>query len=363
MKASKQPTSKTKGKATGDTAKILQRWDNLTKPKGSLGRLEAIVTHLGKWQQTANPKAERVAVLLFAGNHGIAPKTSAFPPEVTLEMVKNFANKGAVINQLARVAGAKVKVSLLENGKPTGDFTTTSAMTKSQCLKAFRAGFESVSPRHHLICLGEMGIGNSASAAALAAALTNQPARLWVGKGTGVSGAKYRQKLAVVAAGVSRHRSATTKPMELLQRLGGFEIAAIAGAITAARHHRIPVILDGFITSVAALVVAKASPIPEANPSPKVRQSPSPEDSPEGNNPLAHCLAGHLSAEKAHKRLLTHLAIGKPILDLEMRLGEGSGAVVATLVVKAALEVYNRTHTFSEAAVQSEKQRKQKQHK
>jgi len=308
---------------------IAERWNSLTKPMGSLGEMENIVAHLGRWQQTARPKADNIHILLFAGNHGIAKETSMFPPEVTIEMVKNFNNQGAVINQLAQFAEAKIRVELMENGNPTNDFTQAPAMTESQCLAAFNKGFESVSETHHLVCLGEMGIGNTASAAALAAALTDQDAANWTGKGSGVSGQKYQRKLAVVQAGLNK-QCTTKEPLELLCRLGGFEIAALVGVIVAARIKKIPIMLDGFITTVAALLVAKVGK----------------------ESSLAHCLSGHCSAEQAHKKMLAILGI-KPILELGMRLGEGSGAVTAALIVKAALKVYNQTSTFEEAAVKN----------
>lgn len=323
--------------ATDYRPQILARLAELTKPPGSLGKLEELVVWLGSHQQTAHPSADKLGVLIFVGNHGTASRTSIFPPEVTMQMVDNFNNGGAVINQLARAVGAKIEVKLMNHGKSTADFTKTAAMDEGECVAAIQGGFAAVenSP-HELICLGEMGIGNTAAAVALAAALFGGDGGQWVGNGAGTTPPSLAKKTATIDAALARHRTAELSPLEALRRLGGFEIAALVGAIIAAARKRKVIILDGITVTAAAAVVARLN---------NGLGSSGLESS-----GLEHCLAGHCSAERSHRRLLNIL--GKPpLLDLKMRLGEGSGALLAAAIVKSAVEVYNCTSTFAEARV------------
>lgn len=298
----------------------------LTKPPGALGRLEDLAIWYAGWRGDAQPQITAPQVIVFAGNHGVcAQGVSAFPPEVTVQMVANFEHGGAAINQLSKAFGAKMDVYPLSLETPTADFTTAPAMTEDEFIVALQTGWNAVDPDADLLVTGEMGIGNTTSAAAVATAVLGGEAADWTGRGTGVDDAGLARKTDVVARGLALH--ATTDPLEALRCLGGRELAAMAGAIAAARHHRIPVILDGFICSAAAAALHKAV-----------------------DGALDHAVAGHLSAEGAHQRLLD--ALGKePLLRLGLRLGEGSGAALAIGVLKGAVACHSGMATFAEAGV------------
>jgi nicotinate-nucleotide--dimethylbenzimidazole phosphoribosyltransferase len=304
------------------------RQAELTKPRGSLGRLEEIALFMAGWQGRAIPKLERGRVAIFAGNHGVAARgVSAFPPEVTAQMVANFAAGGAAINALAAAAGLELTVTALELDRPTDDIAETAAMSEAECGEALMAGVAAVEPGLDLLVPGEMGIANSTVAAALCAAALGGDAADWVGPGSGVSGAAATAKIDAVARALTRHRARANTPFEALRRLGGRELAAMAGAVIAARHARVPVLLDGFIATapLAPLVVA----------APMITD---------------HCLAGHRSAEPGHARLLAGLGL-TPLLALDLRLGEASGGAVAAAVVRAALAAHERMATFADAGV------------
>ena len=298
----------------------------LTKPAGSLGRLEEVALWVAGWQGRAQPRIEHPLVLIFAGNHGVTARgVSAFPAEVTVQMVANFRAGGAAINQLARTFGARMEVHALDLDRPVADFTAQAAMSEAEVVAALATGWDAVDPAADLLVTGEMGIGNTTSAAALACALFGGAAADWTGRGTGVDDAGLALKTQVVAEGVARHAGAA--PLEALRCLGGREIAAMAGAIARARAERIPVILDGFICCAAAAVLEAEVP-----------------------GALDHCIAGHQSAESAHARLLQ--ALGKvPLLSLGLRLGEGSGAALAIGVVQGAVACHSGMATFAEAGV------------
>jgi nicotinate-nucleotide--dimethylbenzimidazole phosphoribosyltransferase len=298
----------------------------LTKPPGALGRLEKLAIWMGGWQGTDKPTASRPQIVIFAGNHGVTAKgVSAFPAEVTAQMVANFAHGGAAINQLARTFGAKLDVHALDLDTPTADFTEGPAMTEAEVVEALRRGHEAVNLEADLFVAGEMGIGNTTSAAAIATALFGGVG--WAGRGTGVDDAGLRRKEAAVAAGIEKNAGVLGDPLEVLRCLGGREIAAMAGAILGARMGRVPVILDGFIACAAAAVLEKAAP-----------------------GALDHCVAGHQSAEGAHARLLEKLG-KEPLLNLGLRLGEGSGAALAIGVVQGAVACHSGMLTFAEAGV------------
>ena len=299
----------------------------LTKPPGALGRLEDLAIWYASWRGDARPEITAPQVIVFAGNHGVAARgVSAFPAEVTEQMVANFRAGGAAINQLAQAAGAKMDVRALDLDRPTADFTVEPAMDEAACVAALAAGWEAVDGRTDLLVVGEMGIGNTTSAAAIAHALYGGSAEDWTGRGTGVDDAALAVKTDVVRAGVARH-GAVRDGVEVLASLGGREIAAMAGAIAAARAKRIPVILDGFICCAAAATLAQTVP-----------------------GALDHAVAGHQSAEAAHGAVLDRL--GKaPLLSLGLRLGEGSGAALAMSVLKAAVACHSGMATFAEAGV------------
>jgi nicotinate-nucleotide--dimethylbenzimidazole phosphoribosyltransferase len=300
----------------------------LTKPPGALGRLEEIAVWLSAWQGKAPPSAEKPAVLVFAGNHGVAARgVSAFPADVTVQMVANFERGGAAVNQLSHVAGAAFKIVPLDLDTPTEDFTRAPAMSEDGFVAAFGAGWEAVPTPCDLLAIGEMGIGNTTAAAALCMALFGGDALDWTGPGTGVQGQALSAKGQVVQEGVALHRDAGQAPIDLLRRLGGREIAAMAGAILRARLENIPVLLDGYVCGAAAAVLHVAAP-----------------------GALDHTLAGHTSAEPGHRKLLVELG-KKPLLDLGMRLGEASGAALAINIVKAACACHTGMATFAEAGV------------
>jgi nicotinate-nucleotide--dimethylbenzimidazole phosphoribosyltransferase len=304
------------------------RQGRLTKPAGALGRLEALAIWLAAWQGREQPCLDRVRVAVFAGNHGIAARgVSAYPAEVTAQMVANFEAGGAAINQLARVAGAELRVVALELDRPTADFCTAPAMSEEDCLAMLNAGAAVVEQGLDLLAIGEMGIANTTVAATLAAALLGGSAEVWVGPGTGVDEAGIARKAAVVRSALEFHGGALADPLEALRRVGGRELAAMAGAILAARTARIPVLLDGFVSGAAAGVLHKAEP-----------------------SALDHALAAHLSAEPGHARLLEALGLA-PLLRLAMRLGEASGAALAIPILRAALACHNDMATFEEAGV------------
>jgi len=308
-------------------AQVAAREARLTKPPGSLGRLEEVVAWLAQWQGRNPPTLGRVEIMVFAGNHGVtAQGVSAYPSEVTAQMVANFASGGAAINQLAREAGAALRVVALSLEKPTADFTEKPALTEAEFLEAVAAGYDDVSDTPDLIVLGEMGIGNTTAAAALSGALFGGGAR-FAGTGTGVDDEGLARKRAAIEAALARHQDVLSDPLRAAAALGGRELAAILGACLAARHKSIPVLIDGFV-STAAVAPLKA-----------LRA-----------DALDHALAGHMSAEAGHRLLLQDLGM-KPLLDIGMRLGEGSGAAVAVLVLRAALACHTGMATFEEAQV------------
>jgi nicotinate-nucleotide--dimethylbenzimidazole phosphoribosyltransferase len=320
---------------TAEDSDAAARWavrePNLTKPAGALGQLESISRHLAAWQGRHPPRLSRLRARVFAGNHGVAALgVSAYPAAVTEQMVINFNNGGAAINQLCDAFGIALTVDALSLDRPTNDFTSQPAMSEAECVAAFAAGLAAADEDMDLLILGEMGIGNTTSAAAVCLALFGGGAEDWTGRGTGVDDRQWRNKVAVVANGVKAHPG--DDPLAILACLGGRELAAIAGAVTGARLRRIPVLLDGYVCCAAAAVLHA------------IRR-----------DGLDHCLIGHVSAEPGHRRLLEKLG-KRPLLDLDMRLGEGSGAAVAVGILKAAVACHNGMATFGEAGV-SEKEK------
>ncbi|HEY2133247.1 MAG TPA: nicotinate-nucleotide--dimethylbenzimidazole phosphoribosyltransferase [Acetobacteraceae bacterium] len=304
------------------------RQAQLTKPPGSLGRLEELVAWLARWQNRAMPALERVEILVFAGNHGVtAQGVSPYPPEVTAQMVANFAAGGAAINQLAAAAGATLRVLPLLLEQPTADFTEAPAMEMAAFLKAVSVGYAAVTSGTDLLCLGEMGIGNTTAAAALCACLFGGDGADWAGRGTGVDDAGLARKRAAIDRGLALHAAAWEDPLLAASCLGGREMAAILGAMLAARRLRVPVLLDGFVCTAAAAPLALLA---------------------EGG--LAHATLAHVSAEAGHRRLAGLLGM-TPLLELGMRLGEASGAALAVPLLRGALACHSGMATFAEAGV------------
>jgi len=309
-------------------AKVRARDATLTKPAGSLGRLEEIVEWLAAWQGRAPPAVQRPLVAIFAGNHGVAAEgVSAYPAAVTRQMVDNFAAGGAAINQICLAYDLGLKVYDLALDVPTGDITREAALDEAACAATMAFGMEAIAGGVDLLCVGEMGIGNTTVAAAIYLALFGGSPSDWIGRGTGVDEAGLERKRAAVAAALAHHAGHLKDPLEVLRRLGGRELAAMVGAILAARLNRVPVIVDGFVATAAAAVLYALDA-----------------------GALDHCLFGHVSAEAAHRRALDRM--GKTaLLDLGMRLGEGTGAALAAGIVKAAARLHAGMATFADAGV------------
>lgn len=323
------------------------RQAQLTKPPGALGRLETTAIQLAALQGTPQPCLERVHITVFAADHGVAAEgVSAFPQSVTAEMVRNFARGGAAISVAARTLGASLDVINLGTvhdpgplagvqdcrlGPGTADFTREPAMTEHQLARALGCGRQAVERARlagaQLFIGGEMGIGNTTAAAALACALLDTPAERLAGPGTGLDTAGVRRKALVIQRALARHDGHLHTPLEVLHRLGGFEIAALTGACIACGHIGVPVLVDGFIGSVAALAAARLCP-----------------------GAAAWFLFSHTSAEPGHGAVLEALE-ARPLLDLGMRLGEGSGAAVAVPLLRMACALHNEMATFAEAGI------------
>ena len=303
----------------------------LTKPAGALARLEDLTEWLCAWQGRHPPRLERVLILVFVGWHEIArQRVSAYPAEVTDQMVANFAAGGAAINQLARLANAELRVIPMSEGRPAHDFTQGPAMSEEGFLEAVRTGLAAVPEGIDLLAVGEMGIANTTAAAAVAAGLYREPAAAWAGPGTGLDADGVRHKATVIEAGLLHHAEHLGEPLQVLRRLGGRDLAAMLGAVLGARHRRVPVLLDGFTATVPAAVMQALDP-----------------------DGIAHCRSGHRSAEPGHRKLLDRLALA-PLLELGMRLGEGSGAAVAIQLVRAAVACHTGMATFAGAGVSRE---------
>ncbi len=306
----------------------IERQAVLTKPAGSLGRLEDLAAWLAKWQSRPMPRLDAVDVLVFAGNHGITRQgVSPFPSAVTAQMVANFSSGGAAINQIAKVACAVLRVIPLELDQPTEDFTEAPAMDEAGFLRAVAAGYDAVPPDRDLLCLGEMGIGNTTAAAAVAAALFGGGGNRWAGRGTGIDDAGLERKRGAINAGLDRHASCLDDPLLIARTLGGRELAAILGATLAARHHGIPVLLDGFVCTAAVAPLARLR-----------------------TDALDHALLAHVSAEAGHHALAEMLSLS-PLLNLGMRLGEASAATLVVPLLRAAVACHTGMATFAEAAV------------
>jgi nicotinate-nucleotide--dimethylbenzimidazole phosphoribosyltransferase len=305
-----------------------EREANLTKPAGSLGRLESLAEWIATWQGRHPPEMKHPHAAVFVGNHGIARLgVSAYPMEVTAQMHQNYLHGGAGFNAMCRAMGVSYDIYDIDLDRPTEDFTQAPAMSEADLVAALNVGMSAVKPGMSVFCPGEMGIANTASAAAVLAALFKGTAEEWTGAGSGVTGVHLARKVEVVRQGLARHTADDPDPLEILRRLGGRELAAMTGAILAGRMLRVPVLVDGFLCSASAAVLECMAP-----------------------GALAHCRFSHASLEAGHALLMQKLS-GDPILHMDMRLGEATGAILAVGILRSAVACHTELLTFEEARV------------
>jgi len=324
-----------------------ERLDNLTKPKGSLGRLEELAAQLVAIFENPFPRINKKLSFVFAGDHGITEEgVSAFPKEVTAQMVYNFLRGGAGINVLARFAGAEVKVvdvgvdyefgeiEGLIKGKVcygTKNFVKEPAMTKEEAIKCIEVGYElakeAISKGYNLIGIGDMGIGNTTPSSAITAVITGRPVAEVTGRGTGINDHFYKKKIEVIQKALEIHKPNPEDPIDVLSKVGGTEIGACAGVVLACAESRIPVVMDGFITGAGVLIAYKVNPMIKN-----------------------YVIASHRSMEKGHQAQIEYMGLS-PLLDLNLRLGEGTGAALAMLLIEASLRIYHEMATFDSARV------------
>jgi nicotinate-nucleotide--dimethylbenzimidazole phosphoribosyltransferase len=323
------------------------RQETLTKPPGSLGRLEEISIRVAGIQGKARPQVEKKAVITMAADHGVvAEKVGNWPQEVTAQMVANFLRGGAGINVLARLAGARVvfvdmgvagelkphpRLIVRKAGYGTKNMCLGSAMTPEQAVRCVETGIEIVNNEIEkgldIVGTGDMGIGNTTASSAVLAAMTGLPPEKVTGRGTGLSDAQLAHKVEVVKKALAINRPDRSDALDVLVKVGGFEIGGLAGVMLGAAARRVPVVIDGFISGAAAIIAAALAP--------PIKES---------------LIAAHASAEAGHPLMLRHLGL-KPLLDLEMRLGEGTGAALGIIIVEAAVRTLNEMATFAEAGV------------
>lgn len=308
----------------GARARVERRTAEVLRPAGALRRLDELAAWLASWQRTDRPAVTSPAVVVFAADHGVARRgVSAYPQSITSEMLRAMRGGAATAAVMARAVGAELHVVDVGVGEPTGDIVDEDALSEERFALSFEAGRSAVRGLDcDLIALGEMGIANTTAAAAVAAALFGLGAHDWVGRGTGIDDATLARKIEIVEQ--ARARVAGDQPLEVLRRVGGAELAAIAGATLEARLQSIPVVLDGFVATAAAAALEVAQ-----------------------RGALDHCVAGHCSAEPGHRLLVGKLGLD-PLLDLGLRLGEASGALAAIPLVKLACVCATEVATFSE---------------
>lgn len=326
-----------------------QRLDNLTKPQGSLGRLEEFAKQLVAITENPMPVLDKKVIFTFAGDHGVADEgVSAFPKEVTRQMVFNFLNGGAGINVLARQAKAEVVVVdigvdydfseqkdtplvIKKVVKGTKNMTKGTAMTRDEALKCIGVGLDLANEYKkkgfNIFGTGEMGIANTTPSSAIAAVFTQKPVEEVTGKGTGINNNAWKNKVAVIKDSISINKPDTSDPIDVLSKIGGAEIGGIAGLVLGAAANKIPVVIDGFISTAGALIAYTIEP--------KTKD---------------YMFAAHNSQEVGHRAMLEKIGL-KPILDLDLRLGEGTGAALAMLIIEAGLKIYKEMATFEEAAI------------
>ncbi len=324
-----------------------KRLDSLTKPKRSLGRLEEVAVQLVAIYENLMPELPKKVVLVFAGDHGIVEEgVSAYPKEVTAQMVFNFLRGGAGINVLARHVGAEVVVidvgvdyefenlkGLLNKKvmKGTKNFLKEKAMSLNEAQKVIEVGKETakeiIEQGFNLIGLGDMGIGNTTASSAITAVITGKPVEEVTGKGTGITETMHKKKIEIIKKAIEFHKPDPEDVLDVLSKVGGAEIGAIAGACLACAENKIPVVIDGFISSAGALIAYKINP--------EVKD---------------YIIASHRSEEVGHQAILDYMGL-KPLLDLNLRLGEGTGAALAMLIIDGALKIYREMATFESAKV------------
>ncbi len=313
-------------------AAVRRRADDILRPAGALARLDDAAVFLAGWQRSSRPRVTHPAGLIFAADHGVAAAgVSNYPTEVTAAMLAAYRANRSTVTTFAAVVGATVTAVDVGVGRPTADLRVEAALTPDRVDEAIDAGrdaVEALPAATDLLVLGEMGIGNTTAAAAVCAALAgdvDERSAVWVGRGTGVDDDGLARKRAAVGQAVARlGRLGRDDPLAVLGEVGGAELVAMAAALVAARLASIPVVLDGFVVGAAAWAVGRARP-----------------------GALAHCLAGHRSAEPGHRRLLEALAL-QPLLDLDLRLGEGSGAMAAIPLLRLACAGVTDVPTFAE---------------
>ena len=323
------------------------RQDTLTKPQGSLGRLEELSIQLAGIQGKAGPSIEKKAMITMAGDHGVVDeKVGNWPREVTAQMVENFLRGGAGINVLARQVEARiifVDMGVASDLKPdpqlivrkidygTKNMCLGPAMTGEQAVKAIEVGIEIVNNKADggldVVGTGDMGIGNTTASSAIFAAMTGKPTHEVTGRGTGLTDEQLAHKIDVIKRALAVNRPDPSQPLDVLAKVGGFEIGGLAGVMLGAAARRIPVVIDGFISGAAALIAVALAP--------RLKD---------------YIIAAHVSAEAGHPALLKHLGL-KPLLNLDMRLGEGTGAALGIFIAEAAAKTLNEMATFAEAGV------------
>lgn len=328
------------------------RQQQLTKPTGSLGRLEDVAIQMAGITRQHLPNIKQKAVIIMAGDHGVTREgVSAYPSDVTPQMVYNFLRGGAAINALAHFIGARVIVvdvgvaadishpDLLSRkvAYGTANLVLEPAMTQEQMLEAIMVGIDVCDAQlDHgidLVATGDMGIGNTTSSSAIAAVLLQTPAVLVTGRGTGIDDEQLAHKIQVIEKAIERNVPNPQDPLDVLMKVGGFEIAGLVGVIVAAASRRIPVVIDGFISGAAALVAVEFNPVIGA-----------------------YLFAGHVSVEQGHRLILEKLGLS-PLLDLKLRLGEGTGAVLAMSIIEASLHAHREMATFAEAGVSAREEK------
>jgi nicotinate-nucleotide--dimethylbenzimidazole phosphoribosyltransferase len=328
-------------------AKAKSRQDTLTKPTGSLGRLEELSIQIAGIQGKPLPQIKQKAVIVMAADHGVAARgTSAYPQEVTAEMVLNFLHGGAGINVISRQMGTRVIIvdmgvavkleanpSLISRRIAAGtqDMSKGPAMTMAQAKQALEAGIEIVNAEVKkgldIVATGDMGIGNTTASSAICAVMTGKTVAEVTGRGTGLDDKQLQKKIGIINEAIVLNKPEPSKPLEVLAKVGGFEIGGLAGVILGAASNRVPVVIDGFISGAAALIA--------------VGLCPQSKD---------YLIAGHCSVEPGHKIMLRHLGL-RPLLDLEMRLGEGTGATLAMSLAETSVRILSEMATFDEAGV------------
>ena len=327
-----------------------KKLDNLTKPQGSLGRLEEMAKRIVEISGSISPTLKHKAIFTMAGDHGVVEEgVSAYPKEVTLQMVHNFLSGGAGINVLAKHVGARVVVVdvgvacdmppkqglvIKKVGYGTKNMAKGPAMTMEEAVRSVEAGIESVMSERErgldIAGTGDMGIGNTTPSSAITAIITGKPVKEVTGRGTGINDLSFLHKIEVIEKSIAVNKPDPKNGLDVLSKVGGFEIGALAGVILACAAKKIPVVIDGFISGAAALIAYKIEP--------KVKD---------------YMIAAHCSVEQGHSAALEFLGL-KPILDLGMRLGEGTGAALAINIVDAGVKILNEMATFESAGVSKE---------